>query len=781
MSNKREIEPSLDYFELRRRHEEYKNSQRQKDEPGQETAAQGEFDRQEAASAPAEPAMQAGEPDDGKAFPQAQTVLQAEAAPQAQPIPQDVPAEEFEVKDAAYEPEDVTGKKDRPDSLDAQDGPDNGQDVEDAALLDDAMPEDDDQDDEAVAGDNPNPFDSFIHAFKGLRGKLAGRFGRRRQDDEEYEDDEPLEDELPDDEPLGDDGPVDGQRGEAPAAEPGNASASVIAKADEAPQGDVAVEDVSDDVAVGGPAVTGMKADKAEGREMDNEGLSDEDVDVDDGDDEDYDEDYGEDDPGRVSGFKKFLRLFIVRVDDEEKSDDDVPEVDEYEYEIGDDDVRADDGADVAAGRQAPALDVGAPGDEMRWAAPAIRDNEGGPDMSDLNNVKTELTDTLAAGLEGSGMTRRQRRELAQRLAAEKAAAEAEARAAAAEAEAEAARAQAAAAVAVAETAATEADEVVQTASEAVGEAALEADAIEDVSKGIVNIESGKQNYDAVTDEPTREYKAVSKVNLDDLMNDKDLDDKADDDEEEEKKPARRGLFGRRRKDWDDDEDDEDDDDEDDDEEEKDERPRRGLFGRRRKARDEDDDDDDEYEYDEDDEDDEDDDDDEDDRRGRNSRRGRRRYDEDDDDYDDYDDDYDDYDDDDDEGTSFGHVLLGILKGFLTAVMLLLFVVVVLNVLNIFNIVKLDGLAKRLPTRMVSIFLPSEGMKQRINVESNANPAPVAEGVPLVPQPAPQAEPEPVVAQPVEEEPAEPPVEEAPAEAPVEEAPAENNASEAVG
>jgi hypothetical protein len=30
MSNRREIEPSLDYFELRRRHEEYKNSQKPK-------------------------------------------------------------------------------------------------------------------------------------------------------------------------------------------------------------------------------------------------------------------------------------------------------------------------------------------------------------------------------------------------------------------------------------------------------------------------------------------------------------------------------------------------------------------------------------------------------------------------------------------------------------------------------------------------------------------------------------------------------------------------------
>ena len=99
--------------------------------------------------------------------------------------------------------------------------------------------------------------------------------------------------------------------------------------------------------------------------------------------------------------------------------------------------------------------------------------------------------------------------------------------------------------------------------------------------------------------------------------------------------------------------------------------------------------------------------------------------------------------------------------------MLLLFVVVVLNVLNdFFNVVDLSGLAKRLPTRMTAIFLPSEGMKQRINVEAGANPAPVAEGVPLVPQPveAPveQAQPEPVPEAPAEEA----PVEEVPAEEP---------------
>jgi hypothetical protein len=122
-------------------------------------------------------------------------------------------------------------------------------------------------------------------------------------------------------------------------------------------------------------------------------------------------------------------------------------------------------------------------------------------------------------------------------------------------------------------------------------------------------------------------------------------------------------------------------------------------------------------------------------------------------------------------------VLLGILKGFLTAVMLLLFVVVVLNVLNIFNVVNLSGLASRLPTRMAAIFLPSEGMKQRINVEANANPAPVAEGQPLVPQAA-EAPAEQPQSAPVEEAPVE---EAAPEEAPAEEAPAEEAPAEGGG
>ncbi|MDO4867301.1 MAG: hypothetical protein Q4C10_12170, partial [Clostridia bacterium] len=144
--------------------------------------------------------------------------------------------------------------------------------------------------------------------------------------------------------------------------------------------------------------------------------------------------------------------------------------------------------------------------------------------------------------------------------------------------------------------------------------------------------------------------------------------------------------------------------------------------------------------------------------RKRSRRKGRRRYEEDDED------DYDDYDDyDDDDGASFGHVLLGILKGFLSAVMVLLFVVVVLNVLNIFDVISLESFARRLPDKMVEIFLPSEGMKQRMNVEAEANPAPIEQSAPVetaAPTAAPTAEP--VVeqqpeaeAQPVEEVPAE--------------------------
>ena len=127
MNNNWENEPSLDYFELRRRHEEYKNSQRKaKEQP----------DAWE--DAPEDAASQ----DEGY----------YNAEDQRAAAPQDIPEEA---------------------DLDA--------DAE-------SYPADDNDAEDAPVDDNPNPFDSFISAFHGLRS----RFGKRRKgdvaDDEEYED-----------------------------------------------------------------------------------------------------------------------------------------------------------------------------------------------------------------------------------------------------------------------------------------------------------------------------------------------------------------------------------------------------------------------------------------------------------------------------------------------------------------------------------------------------------------------------------------------------------------
>ena len=157
MSNKRDIEPSLDYFELRRRHEEYKNSQRQvKPQPAAEAA---------------------------------------EDAEATQSSPEALPVETARPEPVAVEPEDV--------DIDAAPVAGDAADAGGALPVRDELPEDDfveesfddDFDDAADVGsdaDNPNPFDSFIHAFKGIRGRLSGRFGRGKADevyDDEYEDD----------------------------------------------------------------------------------------------------------------------------------------------------------------------------------------------------------------------------------------------------------------------------------------------------------------------------------------------------------------------------------------------------------------------------------------------------------------------------------------------------------------------------------------------------------------------------------------------------------------
>ena len=433
MSNRRDIEPSLDYFELRRKHEEYKNSQRQKSAPEVEAAPVAEV----APKAAPEPVTEPVGPEPV-----------AEAAPAAEPARTDS-AQSVETP-AADVPEDAApAAQDGPAALNLSDTPDDASDDGDVPqdeLADDAFVEDE-------AGGNPNPFDSFIHAFKGIRGKLSGRFGRRRQDDGDY-DDEPLDDDVPVDdnvpleERLVDEVPAEADEADSAG---GGAAPVVAAPAENAPADSVAVEDISDEA----PAAQPPRRPLADDADAPQDGDFDDDGDYD---DDDYDDDYDEDDrPERVSRFKKFLRLFVVPISEEERAADDMPE-DDVDDEYGDRPDEGDRLADDADRAEPAARRESADGGDAAWAAPRVEENEGGPDMSDLNNVNTEVTDALAAGIEGTGMSRRERRELAMRLAAEKAAAEAAAQAEAAKED------EVQAAAVVAEVNAQEAGEVVQAA-----------------------------------------------------------------------------------------------------------------------------------------------------------------------------------------------------------------------------------------------------------------------------------------------------------------------------
>ena len=347
MKNNLDNEPSLDYFELRRRHEEYKNSLRRASEQPQADA-----------DAPAaKPAADAAEP---------------------------VTAEPVVTADAPEEP--VAGPQDIPEDIEEESDADYAADEPDEEYPDDA----DDADDEAPVDENPNPFDSFIKAFHGLRS----RFGKRRaaeedDDDEEYEDD-------------ADDGEA-GEAGESDETAVPQASWPRVAPAEESDAGEAA--DVED-----------LPAYEAPVRPQDGEApddIGDMDYPDDDEDDEDEDEDEGRK-PGEVGGFKKFLRLFVVPVDEDERisrPDGEDDDEDDLEDDIwsGEGDGEWSDGAgeEIEAERQSQTA--------------AAVDIEGGLDMSDQNNVTAEVASQLAADLEQPGLSRRERRELAMRQAAEKA------------------------------------------------------------------------------------------------------------------------------------------------------------------------------------------------------------------------------------------------------------------------------------------------------------------------------------------------------------------------
>ena len=319
MSNKREIEPSLDYFELRRRHEEYKNSQRQKDAPEAPSAPLAE------PASPAAPITQVTSTPQEASAPVTQPASMAdssivespsmvESSPVVEPTTQEIPTESPVTEASAPEPEDVSAGLDLSDNPESWASPSDDRNVEDAALLDDPLPDENEQEDGEAAADNPNPFDPFIHAFKGIRGKLAGRFGRRSRE-EDYEDDE-----YPDD-----DENIDDRIDEAPAPESGSAplNAPESNAVEEAPREDAPVEDVLDEASTVQATPSALKDDIPGDN---NPGDDDPDGEI-----EDYEDEAFEDDaPDRVSGFKKFMRLFVVRIDDDEESGSELPDDAEY-------------------------------------------------------------------------------------------------------------------------------------------------------------------------------------------------------------------------------------------------------------------------------------------------------------------------------------------------------------------------------------------------------------------------------------------------------------------
>ena len=180
MSNKRDMEPSLDFYELRRRHEEFKNSQRQ-----------------------------------AKAQPKEAEPVEAEAVVDEAPVTEQAPS---------YADAPVEAAETAVDAEDTVPAPSADFVVEDTA----DAPEDGDYEDEdggdADASDNPNPFDPFIHAFKGIRSRIGKRFGRGGEEEEEADEDE--------DEEYGDEDYEEEESGEAAAPV---RPVTVAAKEDDAP------------------------------------------------------------------------------------------------------------------------------------------------------------------------------------------------------------------------------------------------------------------------------------------------------------------------------------------------------------------------------------------------------------------------------------------------------------------------------------------------------------------------------------------------------------------
>ena len=505
MSRNQNNVPEMDYYELRRRHEEYKAR----------------------SSAPVRPRIE----------PKAET-----------------PAEDIENVQPA-QPEPV--KEARPEAAPEADR--SFEEEIEAEERENARPEGD-----APASDNP--FASFLQFASRVKGKMRPRRGGRRSDEEDAYDDVDFDEALDAAPAEHDDDGVD-------------LSDDPREYEDAIKAGNIADVEFTD------PAQN-----RAPHAHIDDDygdaGYDDEDYDeYADEPYDDADEDASSDD--QPHGFKKFLNLFITRVDPDEETDDepyddgyyDDDYEDEYPEEATDDAAAEDSEEFGSVYFQEPTV-------SRRNSVPS--GIEGGhKDMDDMQNLSSEHIHQMAEGLENSGMTRRERRELAQRRAAEEAAKrEAEAKAAAPVQSVYDAPAQAEA----------------ETPAPAAEAPAVEK--AEDVPAEQPEETPAPETFVGVVEEPTREFKPVSRAaedaSADDLFDvdaddESDADDDEDDEEYEDDRKPRRGLFGwRARKhakadiedeDFDDEGDEDDDADEDDDD---DSRSRKRRRKRRAEEEDED-------------------------------------------------------------------------------------------------------------------------------------------------------------------------------------------------
>lgn len=483
MSNTRDNGPELDYYELRRRHEQYKSRARKPVQPAE-------------AAKPVE-ATRPVEPTPAEPVETQRLTEQADAPKPPRREDRARPAEDFVPEE----------------------------DFDESAAMDDEIPVDDEAEFPEEEYENPNPFDSFIRFFHGVKDSISARRSAKLSDE-----DVDLEDAL--------------DENGAPAEEA--PAKRIFGRKRPEPDFDEAEFDDLDG-----------EAEDIDGVEVDGQPLRSAPVkdsaDLDEFDDEEFDNGEFEDEAPK-GGFKKFLSLFVTRVDEEDEETDE--DEDEAEFDFDDEDefeLNAIPTARPEPARRKP------------------RDIEGGQvEMDDMNKPTIDaLQEQMAAELETSGMSRRERRERAMRLAAEEAA-----KAAAAAPAPEAAPVQESA-----------------PAQEAVPSVFEEKPAAPELREEIV-------------EEPTREFKPVSMRDVAPASDEKlfDLDDDEDDEEEEEEvRKPRRGLFGRKKSSKYEDDEDEDDDDDDEDDYDDDE-----------DDEDEDDYDDDEYdEYDDDDDDEDEDDEDE--------------------------------------------------------------------------------------------------------------------------------------------------------------------------